>query len=205
MSLPGPVTRRIGVYGGAFDPPHIGHDVLARAAIDQLQLDELRVIPTGYAWHKARALTSAVHRLAMARLAFKDNQRVVVDPREMNRSGPTYTIDTLQELAQEFASSQLYLLMGEDQARALTTWHRWRELDRFAIICVAARADSTGADSPFDSLKPQIPSLVHLEMPHIAVSATEIRRKVALHQSVDSLVFESVARYIEQHYLYQTA
>ena len=198
-------SRRIGVFGGAFDPPHIGHEVLARTAIDQLQLDELRVIPTGYAWHKARTLTAAVHRLAMAHLAFDAKPRVVVDPREVNRSGPTYTIDTLQDLADEFASAQLYLVIGEDQARALTTWHRWRELDRFAIICVAVRADSTGVASPFESLKPQIPSLVRLEMPLIAVSATEIRRKVALHQSVDSLVFESVARYIERHYLYQTA
>jgi nicotinate-nucleotide adenylyltransferase len=193
------------VFGGAFDPPHQGHAVLAQTAIAQLQLDELRVFPTGDAWHKTRPLSAAAHRVAMARLAFATEPRVVVDARETLRTGPTYTVDTLEELAREYPGAELFLIIGEDQARALPTWHRWESILDFAIICVAARADSTGADSPFESLSTQIPGLIRLKMPPMPVSATEIRHKIALGQAIAPLVFDSVARYIEQHHLYQSA
>jgi nicotinate-nucleotide adenylyltransferase len=193
------------VFGGAFDPPHQGHAVLAQTAIAQLQLDELRVFPTGDAWHKTRPLSAAAHRVAMARLAFATQPRVVVDARETLRTGPTYTVDTLEELAREYPGAELFLIIGEDQARALPTWHRWESILDFAIICVAARADSTGADGPFESLSTQIPGLIRLKMPPMPVSATEIRHKIALGQAIAPLVFDSVARYIEQHHLYQSA
>ena len=90
-----PVSEeRIGVFGGAFDPPHQAHVALARAAIEQFELDSLHVIPTGQAWHKARALSTAEHRLAMTKLAFQDEAKVVIDERELQRTGPTFTIDT---------------------------------------------------------------------------------------------------------------
>ena len=197
--------QRLGVYGGAFDPPHRGHWALAQAALAQLQLDELRVFPTGHAWHKVGAMSDASHRIAMAQLNFAPDPRVVVDARETLRSGPSYTVDTLAELAAENPQAQLYLVIGEDQARALPTWHRWEALSGFAIICVAARADSTGAYGLFDSLRSLVPGLVRLEMPLVSASATEIRRKVALGQDIAPLVFDPVARYIEQHHLYQSA
>ena len=137
--------RRVGVFGGAFDPPHIAHTALARAALEQLALDELRIIPTGEAWHKNRHLTPAAHRLEMARLAFGAMDRVVVDPRETRRSGPSYTVDTLTELRREMPTAQILLIIGEDQAAALPGWHRWREIINFATICVAARAGFAGA------------------------------------------------------------
>ena len=99
---------RLGVLGGAFDPPHRAHFALAQAAIDQLQLDQLRLIPTGNAWHKARALTIAHHRLAMCALAFADLDRAVIDPRETLRSGASYTFDTLTQLCLEFPAAQLF-------------------------------------------------------------------------------------------------
>jgi nicotinate-nucleotide adenylyltransferase len=200
-----PAARRIGVFGGAFDPPHRGHVALAQTAIAQLQLDELRILPTGQAWHKTTVLSDARHRVAMAQLTFADNDRVVVDARETLRSGPTYTIDTLAELKAENPLAQLFLIIGEDQARSLTTWHRWQELADFAIICVAARGDSTGAAGTFDALTARLPVLVQLKMPLTPVSATEIRRKVASGQDIAPLVFDSVARYIAQHHLYQSA
>lgn len=193
------------MFGGAFDPPHRGHAALAQTAIAQLQLDELRVLPTGQAWHRATALSSAEHRVAMAQLAFASNDQVVVDARETHRSGPTYTVDTLAELKAENPLAQLFLIIGEDQARRLTTWHRWQELADFAIISVAARGDSTGASGIFYALIAQLPALEQLEMPPTPVSATEIRRKVASGQDISPLVFDSVARYIAQHHLYQTA
>jgi nicotinate-nucleotide adenylyltransferase len=106
----------VGVFGGAFDPPHIAHIALAQAALEQLQLDELRVVPTGQAWHKSRTLTPAVHRLEMTRLAFAAMDRVVVDARETLRSGPSFTVDTLAELSSELPAARLFLVIGEDQA-----------------------------------------------------------------------------------------
>src|SRR5690606_20992264 len=87
-----PPPRRIGLYGGAFDPPHEAHRAMAEAALAQLGLDLLLILPTGQAWHKSRPLTAAAHRLAMSRLAFSDLPHTRIDDREMRRNGPTYTV-----------------------------------------------------------------------------------------------------------------
>jgi nicotinate-nucleotide adenylyltransferase len=197
-------TRRIGVFGGAFDPPHAAHRALVQAAVADLQLEELRVVPTGQAWHKARDLSPAHHRLAMAQLAFADLPRVVVDPRETLRSGPSYTVDTLREFKAQWPDAELFLIMGEDQARALPSWHEWPEVLRLAIICVAEREDVTGATPPFMAPKPHESRFRRLQMPVMPVSATDIRTRIAAHQCVAPLVFEPVARYIDDHHLYQT-
>ena len=202
--IPGQV-RRMGVFGGAFDPPHLGHRALAQAALAQLQLDALCIIPTGQAWHKARDLTPALHRLAMAELAFAGLEGVTVDPRETRRPGASYTVDTLRELRSEHPQAQLFLILGQDQAQALTSWHRWEEIPQLAIICVADRAGFRGGKGAFDALLPAVPNARRLDMPPVDVSATDIRQHLANHQSVAPLVFEPVARYIALHHLYQTA
>jgi len=200
--------RRIGVLGGAFDPPHVVHVALAEAACAQLGLDVLQVVPTGDAWHKARTLTAAEHRVAMTRLAFANVPHAVVDTREIARSGPTYTVDTLRELKAEYPGAQLYLIMGADQARALTTWHNWEEVVRLAIICVAARAPSAGANgairTEFGADFPPGVEVRRIDMPVSDLSATRIRTQLATHQSVGPLVFDTVARYIALHHLYLT-
>ncbi len=199
------LAQRVGVFGGAFDPPHIAHVGLAKAAIEQLRLDELFVIPTGEAWHKSRSLTPAVHRLEMVRLAFDGLDAVVVDPRETQRIGPSYTVDTLLELRTEFPRAQLFLLLGEDQAQAWGSWHRFSEIPGLATICVAGRADLTRAGGIFDALPCEIPGLRPLKMPPMEVSATDIRLRLAHGQDASPLVFDPVARYIAQHHLYRTA
>ena len=195
---------RLGILGGAFDPPHRAHFALAQAAIEQLQLDQLRIIPTGRAWHKPRLLTSARHRLAMCELGFAELDRAMVDPRETLRSGATYTFDTLFELRQEFPTAQLFLVLGEDQARAFTTWYRWEAIADLAIICVAARAEESGATCSSSTEFAPSTSCHRLELPLSPLSATDIRQRVASHKSILLLVFDSVARYIEQHHLYLT-
>jgi len=198
--------QKVGLFGGAFDPPHRTHVAVAQAAVEQLHLDVLHVVPTGHAWHKQRPLTAAQHRLEMCRLAFADVNRAMVDDRETRRSGPTYTIDTLQELQAQYPAAQLYLIMGEDQAKALASWHRAEDLGRAAIICVASRSETVSAASPAD-----VPSklfsqpLQRLQLPPSPLNATEIRDLYAHGQSVSALVFESVARYIDHHHLYQAA
>ncbi len=197
-------ARRVGIMGGAFDPPHLAHLAVLEAARDQLQLDEIRVIPTGQAWHKPRALTPAEHRLAMAQLAFGDRPKVSVDAREMARSGPSYTIDTLREISVEIGPAELFLIMGADQARALTTWRAWQEILQIAIICVADRANSIRASTPFDAERDNPTRFRHLVLPSMAISATDIRARISAHQSANTLVCEAVARYIADHHLYQT-
>lgn len=199
------LPRRIGVFGGAFDPPHIAHVALAQAAIEQLRLDVLFVIPTGDAYHKSRSLTPAVHRLEMADLAFTPLECVVVDPRETLRTGPSYTLDTLLELRTEFPSAQLFLILGEDQARTLGSWHRFSEIPEIATICVAARAESAGASGTFNAIPAGFPGLRPLEMPPMEVSSTDIRLRLAHGQAAAPLVFDPVARYIDQHHLYRIA
>ena len=197
-------ARRIGVFGGAFDPPHAGHLALAQTAVADLQLDVLHIVPTGQAWHKSRPLNSARHRLAMARLAFFDLPRVVVDEREIRRAGPSYTVDTLREFKALWPQAELFLLIGEDQADALPGWHAWQEVLQLAIICVAARADSTGSRARIALESEYKSRFRRLPMPVMPISATEIRSRIAAHQCVVPLVLEPVARYIEDHHLYQT-
>jgi nicotinate-nucleotide adenylyltransferase len=211
---------RLGVFGGAFDPPHNMHVALVEAALAQLNLDELRIFPTGYAWHKSRSLSAPEHRLAMAQIAFGDLPHVVVDPREIQRPGPTYTIDTLRELQAENPGAALYLVMGADQARALPTWHASEALLEAAIISVAARADEVQADgrsnpdsgafgAQFDAASLPPPwntgRFEALQLPPMAVSATDIRHRVGTSQGIAHLVPDGVARYIDQHHLYRTA
>jgi len=203
--MPAPVpVRRIGIFGGAFDPPHVAHAALAQAAVQSLRLDELRVIPTGQAWHKTRALSPAQHRFAMAQLAFSTLPHVVVDSREIERSGPSYTVDTLREFRVHWPKAEFFLIIGEDQAHALTDWHAWQEILQLAIICVASREDLAGAKSKFHAPPAYESRFQWLQVPDMPVSATDIRNRVATHQSIASLVFEPVARYIDDHHLYQT-
>lgn len=201
---------RLGVFGGAFDPPHLAHVALVQSAIAQLQLDQVRVLPTGQAWHKARSLSPAQDRLAMTRLAFEPVDRVVVDEREMGRQGPSYTVETLRELKAEFPQAQLYLLLGDDQRRSLPAWHQIGEIGRLAIICAAGRDaavrawnDSSPATPPA-ALDPSLEACIQpLTMPLMPHSATDIRALVATDQNITGLVPPAVERYIHEHHLYR--
>ncbi len=198
-------ARRLGLFGGAFDPPHIAHVALARAALSQLALDELRVFPTGSAWHKARPLSDAVHRLEMARLAFDGLPGVVVDDRELRRVGPTYTVDTLRELHREHPQDTLVLVIGADQADTFDQWRESAEIARLAIISVAVRPR---ADAPAGTVNPsRLPDgqWVPITLPPLPVSATDIRARRASGLGIDHLVPAAVARYIDQHHLYPPA
>ena len=194
--------QRVGMFGGAFDPPHRAHVTLAQAAIAQLALDLLYVFPTGNAWHKDRTLTPAEDRLAMTRIAFSGVAGTVVDDRELRRTGPTYSIDSLRELQAGHPGAQLHLLMGEDQAASFTRWHAWQEIARIAVLCVAARGSGAGLQAlqALPGVRVQL-----LQLPQMPESATEIRTRLTRGQDIATLVEPAVARYIETHHLYPTA
>ncbi len=194
---------KIGVFGGSFDPPHAAHLALALSALQHLELDRLLIVPTGQAWHKKRTLSASHHRLAMARLGFADLARVAIDTREIERPGPSYTIDTLREIAADWPGADLFLLIGEDQARAWQQWHEGAQIPRLATICVAARPTSSGEEGDFQAPQAWQQRFLRLPLAPMALSATELRARLGAHQNVSLMVPEPVARYIEDHHLYQ--
>ncbi len=213
-------SLRIGVFGGAFDPPHTAHLALARAAVEQLSLDELRVIPTGDAWHKTRPLSPAAHRLKMCELAFGGLPKVLVDDLELRRSGPSYTIDTLESLRAELPNSELFLLIGGDQWAAFSSWHRWQDILALASLAVVERPPSAQAPAAVQVPASWPPSakVLRLQVPAMPISATAIRQKLSFYSAhtsaqatpawatdpeLASMLPEPVARYISLHGLYQ--
>jgi nicotinate-nucleotide adenylyltransferase len=197
--------QRVGFYGGAFDPPHAAHIALAHAAVQQLQLNRLHIVPTGHAWHKSRALTPAPQRLDMLRLAFADVANACIDTQEIDRDGPSYTLDSLRHLQSLYPQAQLFLIMGQDQADALPSWKNWQALPEIATICIAARAHSVPASSPFDLEKTHKIKTLRIKLPDMPISSTQIRQNASQASLLAPLVPPAVARYIHEHRLYQTA
>jgi nicotinate-nucleotide adenylyltransferase len=193
------MPQRIGILGGAFDPPHNAHVAMAEAALAQFSLDELRVIPTGDAWHKPRDLSSGVHRAEMARLAFGHLSKVKIDEIELCRQGPSFTIDTLRALKHQLPEAQVFLFIGADQGKSLATWREIKEIAQSAIICVAEREIPGLPESVVPSH--DIPTQA-LKLPVLPHSATQVRARVAQGQTIDALVPKPVALYIQRHHLY---
>jgi nicotinate-nucleotide adenylyltransferase len=193
--------RRIGVFGGAFDPPHRGHSALAQAAVRHLALDLLLVVPTGSAWHKSRPLSAAQHRMAMSELAFGGIAQVCLDGCEIQRAGPSYTVDTLRDLRQRYPGAEFFLLMGQDQAQRLGGWSRAEALPQLATLCVVGRAD------PLDATQTPVAAfmghaLLAVPMPPVPCSSTAIREALAGGRDTGAMLAPAVARYIAQHTLY---
>lgn len=193
------MTLRIGLFGGSFDPVHNAHVALARLATDQLALDELRWIPTGQPWQKARQPTAAVHREAMVRLAIAGEPRWRLDRIELEREGPSYTLDTVRALEAAEPGNEWFLVIGQDQYEGLPTWHDWRELLGLVTLAVANRP------GPPQPLPAELEAFAHRSvlLPMMDVSSTDIRQRLADGRAIDDLVPPAVASYIDQHRLYR--
>jgi|694.fasta_scaffold01134_8 nicotinate-nucleotide adenylyltransferase len=211
--------RRVGILGGTFDPPHVGHLALARSARDAMQLDEVRLMPTGHSWQKSAAGASALQRLEMVRIALRDvgpAEGLRADDREVVRGGQTYTVDTLEALRKELGPDvMLVLIVGSDQLRNLATWRNWQRLFDLAHIAATQRERITLDDLPpeveaevasrgRDAL-PEAPagSIVFFRMPAVAVSATGLRAQLAAGERPDALSPPAVLDYIQSHRLYR--
>ena len=192
--------RRVGLFGGSFDPVHDAHLALARSALATLGLDEVLWIPAGQAWQKGGSATPATDRAAMVEIAIAGEARFRVERCEIERAGPSYSIDTVLELRQREAQTQWWLILGQDQLARLPTWHRWCELVALVRIAVAARAGEA-VRAPAE-LAAAGASLCEIPLPAMAVSATDIRARVAAGQPIASLVPAAVAGYIARHGLY---
>jgi nicotinate-nucleotide adenylyltransferase len=202
---PSPSTqRKLGFYGGAFDPPHLAHQALAKHAIAHLGLDVLYVVPTGQAGHKAPSRTPAIHRLAMLSLAFDDISHVVIDDRETRRAGLSFTVDSLHELQAEHPQAQWFLIIGEDQAKSLESWRDWQKIVQIAQVVVAARASDAPASASVGRWHNRAAqNAIDMAFPCMDISATRIREAVEQGRSIDPWVTPLVNDYIQHHHLYR--
>ena len=201
--------RRIGLFGGSFDPPHRAHVALAHAALDALALEAVWWVVTGQPWQKARTVTAGEHRAAMVELAIAGEPRFRLERFELDRAGPSYTIDTVAALSAREATREAtreptggrpewVLLIGHDQYLNLHTWRGWRELLAEVTLAVANRPAVHGGPAP------EVAALPHrvVPLPMMDISATEVRARVAAGRDISALVPAEVAGYIARHGLY---
>ena len=195
---------RIGILGGAFNPPHTGHLVGAQEALVQLELDKVVFMPVGQAPHRElQGDPGAEARLEMVELAIADDERFEASRAELDREGLSYTADTLRDLGEQSPDDELFLILGGDQAAALGAWHEPERVLSLATVAVVERpmwsrnaiGIKIGRLAGADRIR-------YLDMPIIQISSSQIRRRVADGRPVRYLVPERVALYIEQNGLY---
>ena len=188
--------RRIGLLGGTFDPPHLGHLVVAECARVELGLDEVRLLVAGEPWMKS-AVSDAHDRVALVAAAVTDAPGLVCDAREVGRPGPTYTADTLAELRAEDPDAEYFFVLGEDAAAVLPAWDRIADAFALATFVVVTRP---GNEPPDEASLPG--PIVHLEIPQLSVSSTDLRARFARGGATRWLVPPAVDAEVRRRGLY---
>jgi nicotinate-nucleotide adenylyltransferase len=183
--------RKIGIYGGAFDPIHHGHLILAREARETLGLEKIILVPAAISPFKGLPAASAEMRLSMLRAAIEGENGFTVDECELCRPPPSYTIDTVEEIRKHEGNTEIYYLIGEDNVENLTQWHRFAELQKLVRFVVLDRTGSQAKHSH------------EVVRRKIDISATEIRKRVASGQSIRYLVPAAVEEIIRRGNLYR--
>ena len=191
MSVERSALKKIGLYGGTFDPVHYAHLILARDALETLKLDEILFVPAAVSpFKKSAPATNGEVRLAMLRAAIRGEPKFAVDDCELRRPPPSYTIDTVEELRRQNEDATIYCLIGEDNVDKLTRWHRFEELEQIVKFVVLDRTGGTPSHSyPVIERK-------------IDISATQIRNRVASGRSIRYLVPPAVEEIIGREKLY---
>lgn len=197
------VIRKIGVYGGSFDPVHFGHLRPALEVVQQLNLDQLRFIPAGDPPHKERPRVSAADRIAMLEIAIADSPGLMVDKREIEQPSLSYTIDTLNSLHNDLADSELTLIIGTDQFNVFDTWHRWQELLQRVHVAVMQRPGEQLSDVAKGLLAGENAAGITLcQVTQLDISSTMIRHDLQQGTDIRFLVPYAVRQYIDDHQLY---
>jgi len=186
-------AERIGLFGGTFDPPHVGHAIVAQDLVEGLGLDRLLVVPAPQPPHREAVLSAAVRARLVERM-FEGVDRIEVSRVEFGRPGPSYAVDTLEALGRAYPGAELVLAIGADQLAAIDTWHRWEALPRLATVAVMRREGES----------PALPDDVR-EFPYITVdvtridlSASRIRDRLREGRSIRFLVPESIREEIDR-------
>ena len=191
-----PAKRRIGVMGGTFDPIHNGHLVAASEVASALELDEVLFVPTGKPWQK-QEVSPAEHRYLMSVVATASNPQFKVSRVDVDRPGYTYTVDTLNELNQQFPDADLFFISGADAIAQIIAWKDIDSVWGLAHFVVVSR--------PGHKLKlPKAPqgAISELEVPALSISSTDVRQRVAEGKPIWYLVPDGVVQYISKHHLY---
>lgn len=191
---------RLGLFGGSFDPPHIGHLILAQDALDALRLDRLLVVPAATQPLKGGVPTSAEDRLAMVRACFDGIPRIVVDPVEIERGGLSYMVDTVEDVRRRWPEAVLHLLVGSD---VVPTLPRWKEPDRLLaqVRLVVLHRETAGTTAPHQEIHGG-GQAEWLASRRVDVSSTEVRARVRDGRSIRGFVPDAVAAYIASTGLY---
>lgn len=208
------MAEKIGILGGTFDPVHFGHLRPAFDVAEQLGLDEVRLIPCAVPPHREQPVATAQQRVTMLQLAIKNEERFVVDDQELHREGPSYTVDTLKSLREEYPQSQLFLLLGTDAFLAIQTWHEWQEILDLAHIVMMQRAGES-LSMPEDlarwyekhlgtsEYKDKLAGAIWpVDVTQLAISATEVRDNLTNGVSAKFLTPDAVISLIDMLGLY---
>ena len=192
-----PAGRRVGVFGGTFDPPHIGHLVAALEARSALDLDVVLLVVANVPWQKVgtRDISPAEDRLAMVVAAVADVDGLEVSDLELRRGGDSYTADTLTALLAEEPDAELFVILGNDAAAGFATWERHEEVAEMATLVVV---DRPGTPTPIDDGF----SWIRIDIPELEISSTELRQRVVDGRSVEYLTPPGVVAYLRERDLY---
>lgn len=210
--------QRIGLFGGTFDPVHLGHLRTAIELAEGYALNQLRLLPNHRPAHRDQPMASTAQRIEMLEIATQNLPQLVVDPREAMRDTASYTFDTLSEFRLEFPDAMLIFFMGQDAFSEFESWHRWSEILELANLVVIDRPNAQLSDWASNLMAQQAEKLAarigssmadayagiieRRSVTQLAISATDVRRRIASRQSVDFLVPERVNQYIVKHRLY---
>ena len=209
--------KAIAMLGGTFDPIHHGHLRLALEVRQQCQLDEVRLIPLKQPPHRQQPLATPTQRHEMLKLAIKEETGLMVDSRELERNGVSYSVDTLISLRQDFPTDSLSLIVGQDAFQFIDSWKSWQSLLDYANLLVAKRPDKNGIEysktvkdfiaqhqcsMPSQIRDSQNGLIYEIDIAGLEISATDIRDKLQTHQSCRYLLPDSVLTYIEANSIY---
>jgi nicotinate-nucleotide adenylyltransferase len=195
---------RVGVLGGTFNPPHLAHLVCAQEAYLQLGLEQVLIVPARVPPHKPVTDEPGIeHRLELCRLAIAEDERFTVSDLEAHREGPSYTVDTLEELHSQMPDSQLFLIVGADVAVGFTKWREPEQVLSMATLAVAERPGTARAN--VEATLGELPggsAARFFDMPEIGISSTMLRERVRVGASTRYLMPDAVREYIDRHDLY---
>lgn len=197
--------QRIGLFGGTFDPPHIGHIRVLAEAKSRLNLDRLILIPAGDPPHKTeKKVTDKLHRLRMTELAFLPLADCSVSDYEIKKQAPSYSVDLIRHFREAYPDSELYFIIGADSFADMPTWWHYRELLTLCKMIVVSRPDTKKSEllKKFEGNE-NPPRMFFLDEVCMDVSSTQIRAQIYAGKDVSATVPEAVLRYIEQNHLYR--
>jgi nicotinate-nucleotide adenylyltransferase len=193
-------ARRVGIMGGTFDPIHHGHLVAASEVADQFELDEVIFVPTGEPYQKSeRDVSPAEHRYLMTVIATASNPRFWVSRVDIDRPGPTYTIDTIRDIAELRAGAELFFITGADALSQILSWHDHEEMLRMARFIGVTRPGYELTDEHLPSA-----AVTLVDVPAMAISSSAVRGRVPAERPIWYLVPDGVVQYIAKHRLYRT-